>query len=102
MRRLTEMSVFILTLLCSVAAFGLRCGNDLVMLGDTAARIEHICGAPTSKVTSFEEKRIINNREVIVSQGEKWTYNFGSQDFLYVLSFVNDKLSAVDTDGYGY
>lgn len=102
MRQLTEIGVFILALLCSVAAFGLRCGNDLVMLGDSAARIEQICGVPTSKVPLFEEKRIVNNREVTISQEEKWTYNFGPQDFLYVLRFVNDKLAAVDTDGYGY
>jgi hypothetical protein len=101
MQILMRLGVMSLCFLITCSAWGLRCGNDLVMLGDVAGRVTHICGKPEN-VNTFEEKRIVSNRVVVISQGERWTYNFGPQDFLYVLTFVDGKLTAMDTDGYGY
>jgi hypothetical protein len=101
MQNLMRFMVILLSFLINCSAWGLRCGNDLVMLGDLATRVAHICGKPES-VNTFEEKHVVNHRIILVSQGEKWTYNFGAQDFLYSLTFVDGKLTAMDTDGYGY
>jgi hypothetical protein len=97
------------------AAF--RCGNGLVTVGDTKARVLIDCGNPTYKEKAGSKKkgartesgksRITDSvthqkkyREA-AQKTEKWYYNCGDNDFIYVLEFENDILRREDTAGRG-
>ena len=70
-----------------------RCGSKLVGNGDSTVRVLLRCGPPSHKE--------------IISPGvegplvEKWYYNCGYSDFLYVLRFVNGVLDSIENLGYG-
>ena len=70
-----------------------RCGSELVYTGDSTVRVLLRCGPPSHKE--------------IISPGvegplvEKWYYNCGYSDFLYVLRFVNGVLDSIENLGYG-
>ena len=100
------------------SAFGLRCGVDLVSIGDTTSEVIATCGEP-SKVESWEVTRpsryyrhslpYLNSRqyrEPLYSKEhitiEKWTYNFGFHRFIRYLTFENGKLKRITKGGYGY
>ena len=83
----------------------LRCGNDLVSVGNTKAEVIIKCGAPDWKDDWTNE--IINNvntaDELRVSvDRERWVYNFGPNSFLRFLLFENGRLINISTGGYGY
>jgi hypothetical protein len=110
--------ILIVVSFSDVSAFGLRCGVDLVSIGDTTSEVIAKCGEP-SKVESWEVPRrsryyrhslsYLNNRkyrESLYSKGhttiEKWTYNFGFHRFIRYLTFKNSKLKRITKGGYGY
>ena len=110
--------ILIVVSLSDVSAFGLRCGVDLVSIGDATSEVITKCGEP-SKVESWEVPRrsryyrhslpYLNNRhyrEPLYSKGyitiEKWTYNFGFHRFIRYLTFKNGKLKRITKGGYGY
>jgi hypothetical protein len=81
------------------------CGNNLVSEGDTTAEVILKCGQPYWKEEHTEkiiegvgEGREFRETAVI----EEWTYNFGPQDWLYLLKFRNGNLVTIETRGYGY
>lgn len=101
-----------------VSAFGLRCGVDLVSIGDTTSEVIAKCGEP-SKVESWEVIRpsryyrhslpyqksrqyrapLYYNEHITM---EKWTYNFGFHRFIRYLTFKNGKLKKITKGNYGY
>jgi len=87
------------------ASSNVRCGNDLVSLGDTKAEVIIKCGIPSWKNTWRNE--IIDNvnaaDELRMSvDRERWIYNFGPNSFLRFLLFENNRLIDISTGGYGY
>lgn len=86
--------VAILTWFC-MPAYALRCGTQLIEIGDTEQQVMHVCGKPTLQ---SKDKR----KGVRRSHQQMWTYNFGPEDFLYVLTFQKGQLVDLHTDGYGY
>jgi len=90
-------------------AFALSCGNKLVDMGDRKVEVLMKCGNPNF-VEKWQE-RIIAYRDfqgkIIKGSAahryvEEWTYNFGSNRFLYFLRFVNDRLSNIEEGSRGY
>jgi hypothetical protein len=83
-------------------AYALRCGNEVVQIGDSATKVLHMCGKPTAKekIKIKKEKRFNNNADG--SKITQWTYNFGSSDFLYIISFQKGVVSSITANGYGY
>ncbi|MCX7982536.1 MAG: DUF2845 domain-containing protein [Syntrophales bacterium] len=77
-------------------AIALRCGKGLVSIGDVKAKVLAECGEPQMK----EKVRLKDDRYLEVKEGrkkvgrqvEKWTYNCGEGDFIYVLTFDGGKL----------
>jgi hypothetical protein len=95
----------------------LRCGSNLVSVGDSRYEVRGKCGAPADVVT-WEEDRTQRDfrppREWDPERGpllpflatervlvEKWTYDFGPTRFLYLLTFENGRLVRIVTRGYG-
>jgi len=87
------------------ASNNVRCGNDLVSLGNTKVEVVIKCGMPAWKDAWRNE--IVNNvntaDELRVSvDRERWIYNFGPNSFLRYLLFENGRLIDISTGGYGY
>ena len=94
------------------AAF--RCGSGLVRAGDSTGKVLMECGPPTYKegagsktkkqsLKSDREKETRERKPASVSgrKTERWFYNCGESDFLYVLTFQNGVLEKEETQGYG-
>jgi hypothetical protein len=92
-------------------ADGLRCGNKLVVDGDTLDKVRTICGEPTEvsrrdilqRPSFVRDGRVyyFGNESVLVPV-ELWTYNFGPNKFMRRLKFVDGRLQEIETLGYGY
>lgn len=101
--------MFLLTY-CFMASdgFALRCGNKLANQGDRKAEVLLKCGEPTlvekwrEEVVIYEEEIEKHIKKVVNLYFEEWTYNFGSNRFLYFLKFKNDELSHIETGARGY
>jgi hypothetical protein len=64
----------------------LGCSNGIVNVGDSKSDVLKKCGEPTRK-EGF--------------QGYLWVFDFGSSDFLYYLTFYQDRLERIQTGSYG-
>jgi hypothetical protein len=106
-----------------------RCGDGFVSVGDSKTKVLLECGNPTSKEKvgvkkdvgekTTDNKRIKHKKKdkeyskesratirgeyqkVSRKTVEKWYYNCGDNDFIYVLTFEGGKLKREDTEGYG-
>ena len=61
------------------------CNGEIVSIGDDKAAVEHRCGRPSTMEQS----------------GRVWIYNFGPTEFLYYLTFANDRLERIQTGDRG-
>ena len=85
-------------------AVGPACEDRIISVGDTKTDILIKCGEPFYK-TSYQEElkeRFDNSssRTVIVTV-EEWTYNFGPQSFMRIITFRNSTVVDIRTGGYG-
>jgi Protein of unknown function (DUF2845) len=92
-------------LLMSGPALAMRCGHDLVSIGDRTAEVLEKCGEPLS-IDRWELLRQSSGffhfqtwEQVVV---EEWTYNLGAHSFLRVLRFENGRLVHEETAGRGF
>lgn len=83
---------------------GPACGDRVISAGDTKADILIKCGEPFSKSSHQEElkERLddSSSRKAIVTV-EEWTYNFGPQRFMRVITFRDGTVVDIRTAGYG-
>ena len=85
------ISLFIYGEACSSSSESLRCGSELAAVGDTKVEVMTKCGKP-----SFREKTSSRRGGI-----EKWYYDRGSADFVYVLIFHGGILKYVEQAGRG-
>jgi len=116
----TNVVIFlVVSFLCLFTVFdghAFRCGDEIISTGDSKAKVLTRCGQPAlkektgmkkAKRTKAERQAAQDKRDAYRQEGstarnlEKWTYNCGDGDFLYVLTFEGGKVSRVDTDGRG-
>ncbi len=86
-------------------ALALRCGNNIVDVGDTKIEVLAKCGEPTLKEEVGEDlTREHDSRETRRAKRyvEKWTYNFGSTRFIYVLTIRDGKVIDISTEDKGF
>lgn len=103
-------------LLVSEAAFAFRCGNKLVVEGQSEAEVIALCGEPAErKDLGFRHIPYVDRRggglagrpsfdgyfvaEVRVTQ---LVYNFGPRRLMQRLRFENSVLVQIESIGYGY
>lgn len=83
---------------------GPACGDHVLSVGDTKADILIKCGEPFYKSSHQDELTEhfddSGSRKVIVTV-EEWTYNFGPQQFMRVITFRNSMVVDIRTTGYG-
>lgn len=96
-------------------AHAFRCGDEIVGTGDSKAKVLIKCGKPTYKERAAARKgqktkgrrhtggsdSHAYDKKVKSGSMEKWSYNCGKGDFIYVLTFENGVVAREDTDGRG-
>lgn len=106
------IALFSLVMLLSfnTNGFGFRCGEGLVTSGDTKTQVMVTCGNPTSKEKACDENivtsRTDKNGKAVKSKKcskklDVWYYNCGSNDYIYALTFEDNKLIRETTVGRG-
>jgi hypothetical protein len=93
-----------------------RCGSGLANLGDRTGKVLIECGPPTAKESAGsrtagktgqmerpKKKKTAaqSNRRDASPKVERWFYNCGDHDFVYVLTFEGGILAKEETEGYG-
>lgn len=119
MAKVTAAAGLMLFLILALPGGGqaFRCGSGLVNVGDSSGKVLIECGPPTSKevvgakskgtsakgAVGKEKKRSVESGSHRKTSGkvEKWFYNCGEHDFIYVLTFEGGKLTKERTEGYG-
>jgi len=90
--------LFILTVL-PLSSFAMRCGHDLVSLGETSTEVILKCGPPyTQEIIGIEyegggDPSLFPRSEQFI---EQWTYNLGRGTLLKVLTFKGGILSSIE------
>jgi hypothetical protein len=91
-------------------ALAFRCGLGLVSSGDSKTQVLLTCGKPTSKekscensqqYTSIDKHGKVKKHKKCGKKLEVWHYNCGDNDFIYKLTFENEKLADEITEGRG-
>jgi hypothetical protein len=83
---------------------GPGCDDRIISLGDTKADVLIKCGEPFTKESYQEEVRErigARSRRTVYVTVETWTYNFGPQRFMRMLTFRNGQIVDIGTAGYG-
>ncbi len=106
-------------LFSNTTVYGLRCGSELVSIGDRKSEVLRKCGEPayievkdevrikrdfhgsTLNKPEYEQYRLPFLVEEYVKI-EEWEYNFGPSRLIYYLRFENDRLKKINTGKYGY
>ncbi len=105
----TLVLLFLFLLPSQQDSFALTCRNKWVETGDRKVEVLMKCGEPLL-VEKYQERaityrdflgRVIKGRETY-TYVEEWTYNFGSNRFLYFLKFVNDRLFNMEEGTRGF
>ena len=83
---------------------GPACDDRIISTGDTKGEVLAKCGEPFYRTSHDEELREqfeeTRSRKVVVTV-EEWTYNFGPQRFLRIITFRNGKVVDIRTGQYG-
>jgi len=101
-----------------IDCFAFRCGDGFVSIGDSKTKVLLECGKPTSKekvkikrgrhyrTVEREKDEGSDTKRVYLAKEkkkpvEKWYYNCGENDFIYVLTFEGGTLKSEETGSYG-
>jgi Protein of unknown function (DUF2845) len=90
-------------------AYALRCGKRLVRVGDSTAKVLHICGEPESRDYRVVYHLLHEENSVEASLDpvfipvilEEWVYDFGPKRFVQQLHFEDHILRNIQPLGYG-
>ncbi len=81
-----------------------QCGDRVISTGESKADVFAKCGEPFYRTSHDEEVWMpigdASSRKVIVNV-EEWTYNFGPQRFMRIITFRNGRVVDVRTGNYG-
>jgi hypothetical protein len=80
-----------LLLALPTSAQTIRCGTEIVRVGDPTIKLLQKCGEP-------DLKELIKTNGLII---EKWTYNCGSARFMKILTLKGGKVQRVEVADYG-
>jgi hypothetical protein len=101
----------------SVESNAFRCGDGYVSVGDSKTKVLLECGKPTSKgkvrvkkgrhyrTDERETDKSDKTKRTYLKEKkkpvEKWYYNCGDNDFIYILTFEGSILKSEETGSYG-
>ena len=88
---LIAMVGFILLFAVPASARTIRCGTEIVSVGDPTIELLQKCGEP-------DLKELIKTNGFII---EKWTYNCGSVRFMKILTLKGGIVQRIEVADYG-
>jgi len=103
---ITALVLLALTALPSLAEERdtLRCNGTVISIGSTAGEVLNWCSEPASG--SQREVVTVNGnrryRTIITNDVEDWIFNFGSNQFQYLITLKNGRVKRIQSLGYGY
>lgn len=104
--RILAFCFFLLFAAAPASAFAddmpLRCSGGLVQIGDGEATVRQKCGPPYKSARANLMSQTIRGHEVQLAPIVKWYYNFGSTDYIYILTFQEGKVTDIVTEGRGF
>ncbi|MDW7711271.1 MAG: DUF2845 domain-containing protein [Deferrisomatales bacterium] len=88
----------------------LRCGADVVAVGDRHFDLLQRCGEPDHVEARTRERAVLvwepgrkALRELRTTvEAEEWTHNFGPHRFYYVVRLEDGRVTAIESGGRGY
>lgn len=83
-------------------ADSLRCGSDLLLIGQSTVILLAKCGDP---ILREPLNRIeVDRRGVsqVINYGERWTYNFGPSNFMQNVTIENGSITAIENGDRGF
>lgn len=85
------------------SALALRCGNQLVTIGDSKVEVLAKCGEPMLKDQREEWREEVDGttKRRVTTTVDEWTYNFGPGEFVQFLRFENGRVVEVTSGAYG-
>lgn len=98
-------------LLISSPVYAFRCGNKLVLEGDTRTEVRHKCGDPIevtrkailrTPVFWFRGRPIEVSSDLVEVPVEIWLYNLGPNKLMQRLRFEDGELVEIESLGYGF
>ena len=99
MKKVAGLALLLLSIPASADA--MRCKNALISEGDTTAEMLLKCGEPMlrEELNRNEENQFGNM--VQVKYGERWTYNFGKNEFMRFVTVRNGKVTDIENGPRG-
>ena len=88
---MVTVAIFVLTIADHGSARTIRCGTEIVRVGDPTIELLQKCGEP-------DLKELIKTNGFII---EKWTYDCGSKRFMKILTLKGGKVHRVESADYG-
>jgi hypothetical protein len=88
---MVSVAIFVLAMADRGSARTIRCGTEIVSVGDPTIELLQKCGEP-------DLKELIKTNGFII---EKWTYNCGSKRFMKILTLKGGKVLRVEVADYG-
>jgi len=82
-----------------------QCSSLSISVGDSIAAVVAKCGEPAWKDKRKEtsrERRDDGAERKVYTTVEEWTYNFGPDKFMRILTFRNGKVTNIQFGGRGY
>jgi hypothetical protein len=106
--RYRKLKACLLSTLCLIAAHHawgntMRCGNNLIEVGESMASVQALCGSPAdvehSVVVNATGTAGAGTRNTVGAEVpvETWTYNRGPNQLMVSIRFVDGKVAAIDT-----
>jgi len=99
--------VLALTWVFHAPAHALRCGGQIIHIGDSCDRVRDLCGQPTAvgrrQAAVAVEDPVVGwcyGPEPDLIWSDVWTYDFGRYRVRYELIFQDDRLWRIETGGY--
>jgi len=86
-----SVAIFVTVMAVSASTRTIRCGTEIVSVGDPTIELLQKCGEP-------DLKELIKTNGFII---EKWTYNCGSGRFMKILTLKGGKVHRVEVADYG-
>ena len=80
-------------------ADSIRCDGGLVGIGDSRLDLLAKCGPPSLQEAEQVVLTVDTDLSLLI---ERWTYDFGPQRFIQVVSLRGGKVIAVERGGYGH
>ena len=101
-KRLISAALFVLLMVSlPVRADAMRCKNALITEGDSTAELLLRCGQPLLRelLSRHEENQF--GYLVPVTYGERWTYNFGKNEFMRFVTVRNGRVVDIENGPRG-